>query len=372
MVSWSMVCRVYLKGLTKRTCNHLALQRSAAGGLFPAPPIEIFSADNSPREHYDTSNPSHISSSKGSPPGRLLSILFAHMARLRTPPSMMSLWLAFVDNLRSRWDGNESLPNLGFVPGLDVEVIGNRDNTHSLGTSDCRVLGHRAHLAAFVNSSEPDPDRNQCIINQKLQVFNICIETKMSLEAMQDGKNAEHQSMKEDDSNSESDEFFEAEEEEVSFGSESHDDAEIEAMLKNAAASAISGHNRIGARCPVPDVLPLVETGDQVRFKMVLAVDSDMIVGWVDNPNSVYCLLFNSLQVYAPYLQRTLPMTDEEEAKQNKLFGKSNAVYDDTGRLSIRDRIEVSQRLQTPKLMSDMSAFKAANPGCTFEDFVSW
>lgn len=65
-------------------------------------------------------------------------------------------------------------------------------------------------------------------------------------------------------------------------------------------------------------------------------------------------------------------MTDEEEAKQNKLFGKSNAVYDDTGRLSIRDRIEVSQRLQTPKLMSDMSAFKAANPGCIFEDFISW
>lgn len=65
-------------------------------------------------------------------------------------------------------------------------------------------------------------------------------------------------------------------------------------------------------------------------------------------------------------------MTDEEEAKQNKLFGKKNEINDDNGRLSIRDRIEVSQRLQTPKLMSDMAAFKAANPGCIFEDFVSW
>lgn len=64
-------------------------------------------------------------------------------------------------------------------------------------------------------------------------------------------------------------------------------------------------------------------------------------------------------------------MTDEEEEKQNRLFGRKN----DSGineRLSIRDRIEVSQRMQTPKLMSDMSAFKAANPGCVFEDFVSW
>ena len=63
-------------------------------------------------------------------------------------------------------------------------------------------------------------------------------------------------------------------------------------------------------------------------------------------------------------------MTDEEEEKQNKLFGKSGDSNNE--RLSIRDRIEVSQRIQTPKLMSDMSAFKAANPGCIFEDFVTW
>lgn len=63
-------------------------------------------------------------------------------------------------------------------------------------------------------------------------------------------------------------------------------------------------------------------------------------------------------------------MTDEEEEKQNKLFGKGGDSNNE--RLSIRDRIEVSQRIQTPKLMSDMSAFKAANPGCIFEDFVTW
>ena len=109
---------------------------------------------------------------------------------------------------------------------------------------------------------------------------------------MQNEEDVEHQSMEEDDSNSESDEFFEAEEEEVSFGSDSRDSVmKIEAMLKNAAASAISGHNRIGARCPVPDVMPLVETGDQVRLEMVLAVDSEIVDYWVvtiDNPKSVY------------------------------------------------------------------------------------
>jgi Rab3 GTPase-activating protein catalytic subunit len=250
-----------------------ALQRIGAGGLYPAPPEEIFSNNNVQYQHPSTSTTNHaISQSKGSPPGRLLSILFAHMARLRTPPSMMSLWLAFVEELRFRWDRNESLPNLGLVPGLDEEILdAQHGHAFHLNGRDCRVLGHRAHLAAFVNSSEPDPDRSQCIINQKLQVFNICIETKMSLEALEAAHNEDLDSMEVDGSasNSDSDEFFDPEEEEVSFESSSREanSKEIEAMLKmEAAAVANSGHNRIGARCPVPDGLPLVETGGQVRL----------------------------------------------------------------------------------------------------------
>ena len=212
-----------------------------------------------------------ISKSKGSPPGRLLSILFAHMARLRTPPSMMSLWLAFVDELRSRYDNNESLPNLGCVPGLDEQAFGGQYGLNlGLGTRDCPVLGHRANFAAFVNSSEPDPDRNYCIINQKLQVFNICIESKMALEALE-SKESEKLAIDEDDSysNSDNDEFFDPEEEVISFESDSRKSGcqQIEAMLRVEAAAVIkSGHNRIGARCPVPDRLPLIRTGGQVKF----------------------------------------------------------------------------------------------------------
>jgi hypothetical protein len=180
---------------------------------------------------------------------------------------MMSLWLAFVEELRSRWDSNESLPNLGFVPGLDEDVLGSKQSF----VTNCPVLGHRAHLAAFVNSSEPDPDRNQCIINQKLQVFNICIESKMSIEAQSDVD--EHESIEEGGmySNSDSDEFFDPEEEEVDFGTDTSEaqtgSNEIETMLKMEAAAVTNpGLNRNGARCPVPDGLPLIETGGQVSF----------------------------------------------------------------------------------------------------------
>ena len=141
-----------------------ALQRIQTT-TYPAPPAEVFSIGVGNGKLPSTNHkPSH---SKGSPPGRLLSILFAHMARLRTPPSMMRLWLSFVEELRTHWDNNESLPNLGFVPGLDSN--GDAGKPH-WGLQKVNTLGHKADHAAFVNSSEPDPDRDHCIINQNLQV----------------------------------------------------------------------------------------------------------------------------------------------------------------------------------------------------------
>lgn len=62
-------------------------------------------------------------------------------------------------------------------------------------------------------------------------------------------------------------------------------------------------------------------------------------------------------------------MTDEEEEKQKKLMASKAANEE---KVSIQSRIAISQRLQKPKLLSDMSSFKAANPGALFEDFVLW
>ena len=62
-------------------------------------------------------------------------------------------------------------------------------------------------------------------------------------------------------------------------------------------------------------------------------------------------------------------MTDEEEQKQKKFMGFGENTE---RRPSIKSRIAVAQRLQRPKLLSDMSSFKAANHGAVFEDFVRW
>jgi Rab3 GTPase-activating protein catalytic subunit len=250
-----------------------ALQRIQST-TYPAPPAEVFSIGNS---KLHSKNHQLQSQSKGSPPGRLLSILFAHMARLRTPPSMMRLWLSFVEELRTRWDNNESLPNLGIVPGLDSAGDAAKPRS-GLQKVDTRVLGHRASHAAFVNSSEPDPDRDHCIINQMLQVYNICIECKMSMESLHDKRNSTHDGEINDSmesggtlsgnhSSEDDDEFFDPDDEVIfSYGSPDtkQKNSDIERMLLQATITAPS-HNRIGARCPVPDALPLGSSGDQVN-----------------------------------------------------------------------------------------------------------
>lgn len=64
-------------------------------------------------------------------------------------------------------------------------------------------------------------------------------------------------------------------------------------------------------------------------------------------------------------------MTDEEEENQKKFLGVSKGTRN-RDRPSITSRLEIAQRLQKPKLLSDMSSFKAANHGALFEDFVRW
>jgi Rab3 GTPase-activating protein catalytic subunit len=101
------------------------------------------------------------------------------------------------------------------------------------------------------------------------------------------------------------------------------------------SASSEKPTGRRGARCPVHGV-NLVKTGDQV---------------------------------YAPYLQRPFPLTDDLIAQRQMMMQRQKGAKSSS---TLRQRIEIAQRLQRPKLLSDMQAFKAANPGAVFQDFVSW
>jgi Rab3 GTPase-activating protein catalytic subunit len=75
-------------------------------------------------------------------------------------------------------------------------------------------------------------------------------------------------------------------------------------------------------------------------------------------------------QVYAPYLQRPYPLTDDVITQRRIMIARQKGGGKAT--TTIVRRLEVAHRLQKPKLLSDMRAFKAANPGAGFQDFVNW
>lgn len=111
-------------------------------------------------------------------------------------------------------------------------------------------------------------------------------------------------------------------------------------VLEETTAFVMQRQARRGARCPVLG-LNLTASGDQL---------------------------------YSPYLLRTLPITDDVILQYRLMVG--DQANDDNNNESrsanLSTRISIAHRLQKPKLLSDMCAFKAANPGAVFQDFINW
>ena len=132
---------------------------------FASPPEDMFVDQTSFTNRYPLLAPLF----QAAPVGRLLSDLFARMAKLRTPCSMALVWSMFCSELRQRWDMREPLPQMNFVPGLDPSP------TELANRRKVSTIGVKAELAASLNCSEPDPDDQHCLIGQKLQVRVFCM-----------------------------------------------------------------------------------------------------------------------------------------------------------------------------------------------------
>ncbi|KAG7347273.1 Rab3 GTPase-activating protein catalytic subunit [Nitzschia inconspicua] len=443
---------------------------------FPNSPEECFN------EEHDLLSPFR----KSAPCGRLLSVLFAHMARLRALSSVALVWRVFCQELRRRWNAKESLPNMQYVAGLDP---------HPLDLYEKRsfsTIGHKANFAAFLNCTEPDPDDYNCLIGQKLQVFNLGVECVVACELLENevlenflgagqlpsSLNIDHDDTKVQDvpsvastidgatpdsmsidapltqnrkwpkSNLRMKEVDVAPEK-TNYGPPTidrdldfwvmdepgyaptldggniaadatddtgfdyvapaannldGDDDSLERALQKKAKKHKSGSTE--KRRLVVDGLPdqqwqgtvldgndsdeSLATGtlSQAYFDAAEAgsifssrhgfVTLDTIVN-VDDMNrrpGARCPVANAVlritgdQVYAPYLQRPYPVTDDVALERRIMLAKSCEGEERRG--ALQTRLEISQRLQRPKLLSDMSAFKAANPRCTIDDFTKW
>ena len=309
---------------------------------FPEPPDQVFT-DPEKAAPIDL----FASLPKSAPTGRLLSILFVHMSRLRSPASMALVWTYFVHDLQKRFYTRTSLPNMTHVPGIDPQpsMINEKQCFSTSG------LRFKAENAAFVHCSEPQPDDMHCLIGQKLQVFNICIESLVATDmynATKLDRNFERDGDVEANGGAIVDYVPGRQDKDKSFDKSIVDESgrsqfDFYDATENGSQDAFSLFGaeqetntqplgRLGARCPVFGV-NLSQTGDQL---------------------------------YAPYLRRPIPWTDDVILERQYMLSKTSSG------VPVLERLEIAHRYLRPKLLSDMQAFMAANPGVTFTDFVNW
>lgn len=183
---------------------------------------------------------------------------------------------------------------------------------------------------------EPNPDLAQCLIQQKLQVLSICVECQNALEssellALEEQILRQERERNDADSMASDEEFFDAndlDEGKLSYTSTDHFHHRKPSLSATAEGTVVQ---RKGARCPVQGAT----------------------------------LQRENTQLYAPYLQRPLPLTEDIMAERRVMMARQRHYH-------VGTRLEIARRLQEPKLSSDMSAFKAANPGSTLQDFLAW
>ncbi|KAM8933756.1 rab3 GTPase-activating protein catalytic subunit isoform 2-T2 [Pelodytes ibericus] len=215
------------------------------------------------------------------------------------------LWQEFVLEMRYRWENNF------LVPGL---------------------------------TSGP-PDLKCCLLHQKLQMLNCCIERKKARDEGKKGGAADwhtppnrtaadpgetdktkYEVGKSWDSWSDSeDEFFEC-----------HSDTE---ELKESGQEATR------------------KSKDHSKETPVLKPEGRL------HQSGNLTLLNSGEPMYIPVTQEPAPMTEDLLEEQSEVLAKLGTSAEGA---------HLRARMQSACLLSDMESFKAANPGCGLEDFVRW
>ncbi|XP_076667332.1 RAB3 GTPase activating protein subunit 1 isoform X2 [Andrena cerasifolii] len=195
--------------------------------------------------------------------------------------ALAQLWYEFVQEIRYRWETNILIP--GVSPGF------------------------------------PDCVRT-CILHQKLQMMNCCIEKKKAREESA----YKFQSADADDfeTESEEEEFFECTSEEPTNEVDTTTRTQLKAkyLLWNKPAGRLAKH----------PWLKLIQTGDPL---------------------------------YLPVTQDPVPKTEDQLEEDTQVMMQLGT---DT------HASEMRARLMSASLLSDMESFKAANPDAILEDFIRW
>ncbi|XP_013395929.1 rab3 GTPase-activating protein catalytic subunit-like [Lingula anatina] len=260
--------------------------------------------------------------------------------------ALAHLWQEFVLEMRYRWEN-------------DYYIIGLEKGSPNLGTS---------------------------LLHQKLQMLNCCIDRKKTRSALglevkhtsisdnieelgkqvkssgQDtkGKNSEKNTGKdaakekegEDDDDDDDDEFYECQE----------SMSQVSLAKKTSVADSSDSTSLLGEDCDNEEAISLASDlsgSTDVRYEDSVTLQPEGRL----RPCGELKLLRRDEILYIPITQEPAPMTEDMLAEHAEVLANLGSSVEGT---------HLRARMQSACLLSDMEAFKAANPGCILEDFVRW
>mmetsp|Transcript_7652 Transcript_7652/g.10557 ORF Transcript_7652/g.10557 Transcript_7652/m.10557 type:complete len:936 (+) Transcript_7652:74-2881(+) len=227
---------------------------------------------------------------KAAPPRSLLSFLSINLLNARGLRGMALLWWEFAKELRWYWENAALVPRV-----FTSERIASNSNPEDINRIE-------------------SIDLKYCLIYQKLQMLNHCIEHKQhynKIKATAEKEDPFHQ--KPSDGSGWDDFDVDISDEETT-------------NQNKAPKSKLTNDGSIGEL----EGLASLTTGAPLR---------------------------------KPKTQVFGLMTEDMIAEQVEIFSKLGTS---------EDAMKIRARLQSASLLSDMQAFKACNPGCCLEDFIRW
>uniref|UniRef100_A0A8C5NTI0 Rab3 GTPase-activating protein catalytic subunit n=1 Tax=Junco hyemalis TaxID=40217 RepID=A0A8C5NTI0_JUNHY len=217
------------------------------------------------------------------------------------------LWQEFVLEMRYRWENNY------LIPGL----------------------------------ANGAPDLRCCLLHQKLQMLNCCIERKKARDEGKRGSMSDRSpGGASGDGAKGGDHSGENPDKEKEFGKswESWSDSEEEFFECLSDTEDLKGNGQ--------------ENGKKGGKESVNLKPEGRL-----HPHGKLMLLHPGEPLYVPITQEPAPMTEDLLEEQSEVLAKLGTSAEGA---------HLRARMQSACLLSDMESFKAANPGCCLEDFVRW
>uniref|UniRef100_F6XUI4 Rab3 GTPase-activating protein catalytic subunit n=1 Tax=Ciona intestinalis TaxID=7719 RepID=F6XUI4_CIOIN len=219
------------------------------------------------------------------------------------------LWHVIVTELRTLWDAGKLIPGIGMnVPDLRTCLLHQKFQMLNCCVNHKTIREQKRKSAKDMEQIEENVEKSDENESQNLKNESKNVETRFTMSASDDSD----------------DEFYECESD---VDLEEVEDVEEKSLINEAPSEKFPPEGRL-KQC-----------------------------------GSLHLLLNISSPLYIPITQDHAPLTEDQLEEQANLFSKLG----DT-----KEGSKVRARMQSASLLSDMQSFKAANPGCCLGDFVRW